>query len=803
MQRALLFALAPCAVVLACSTDDPVPAPAAPDAALVARFTAHEGLPPLFDVPFPSDLYRSDDGRGFVDPLPGLDTILKRNARFVSYELARTNGWSRIAPALFALDTVGPDGSLTAADLDDATLPFDEAACASEGSSVILLDLETRTRVPCRATRVRERDRGLGMDFLAVGPARGLVLAEGRRYAAVLTSRVRDRRGRPLSAPPAFHEAMGGRGPLGAFYGAVGDEVLAIVGGTLGDDAVVAVAPYTTQRTTDELYALRDAAAARSAPVLSRDPTAMAPMGTATFAAVDEGGALPAGFTASLDDYFGVVAPEARLPPPSVDDDPDETLPVRAHNAIGAVGNAVFIAPNYLVDHGAYDEPGQSTFARDASGAVVPAPDRPTAKIWVTVALPRAPMPTGGYPVVVVQHGFGGSRAYMFSQANWFASRGWAVVAIDNLTLGARAVDPRLHVDATTDYTSAPGSAYDGPDGIADFVNGRRADPLHFFGLLLNLGAMRDQFRQFAMDATELVRVVRGDPDLSWLQTGGAVPRFDPTRVAFFGDSMGAVQGALIAAIEPSVRAWVLNAAAGGLFTELASHSPTIGTLLGAAAINFAATGGVLSEAHPLVVFAQTVAESGDPIAYAAHLVTSPRPLAGAPTPPRNVFQVAILYDELCPNESNEALARAGGWALARPNVGANSGVADLRGSIPYRGGGIALAEVEPDATGALRDTPRPGVTAAMVQISPAQHGTNSSRVLSHRSFAIPYNTADGAPSAVSVPAYPVRSPHREFHAAMQRFFAEAFAGNTPSIAGLPAPVRDVDGDGVADGAAP
>ena len=156
------------------------------------------------------------DGRPLRRLVPGHRRTFKNNSNVLAAQLALTSGWSRIAPALFPIDDSSlpkaDDGEAAGAGVDRATLPADEDACKADGSSVFLIDLEATdpgaARVPCRATTLDERDRESARFLVAIGPARGVVLAEGHRYAAVITSRVKTRGGRrarslaPTSQPP-------------------------------------------------------------------------------------------------------------------------------------------------------------------------------------------------------------------------------------------------------------------------------------------------------------------------------------------------------------------------------------------------------------------------------------------------------------------------------------------------------------------------------------------------------------------------------------------------------------------------
>jgi dienelactone hydrolase len=767
-----------------------------------ARFKLGKGTPDFLDVPFPSDVYVSN-GR-ISESIPGFENVVKGSPQFLTHELAKLNGFSRISMALFYVDDLtvprDEDGNIVAAKIEAKSLPADEAACIADTSSVYLIDLEaadaSKARVPCRALFHDKGPTSRTRETLGIGPARGVVLEEGHKYAAVLTSRVKDKQGRAIAASDDFKRAAAEKSGL---YGAAYDKVMAAVGGALASDhaEVVALAPYTTMKMTDELFALRDALEDAPALTLSWSAQDVAPMVAAKFAA---GATAPAGFTATLDAWLGKVDANAKLPDGS--DDPDRELPVRAHDKLAAVGTAVFDATNYLqVKPNGYGDLDHATFAHDASGKVIPAPEQPRTKIWITFAVPTAPMPANGYPVVIVQHGLSSSRTYMMELANVFANKGWMTVAIDSVTFGARAAAAKYKVDAASTWAGAPGATYTGPDGFADESNGS----FDLFGGLKNLGSLRDQLRQAELDTCQVVKLLRSNPDLSPLQTGATAPKVDPDRIAYIGESLGGIEGAAAAALEPYVKAWVLGVAGGGIFTELAAHSPTIGIQLGAAGgLNFAFAADRFDEAHPLLPLGQAIGELGDPIAYASRLVKNPRGVKGAPGKPRNALFTEVVFDELVSNESSEALARAAGYGLAVPNVGTNGGNIDPKNpaSAIWR---VLLPEVQPDGANGIHDAPVAGVTTVLVQISPAHHGAELTGSFGLRSYEIPYNRTDG-----STPNHfgddqrvKVRTSYREVQAMIVRYFDDAFQGKVPAVAGFKPPVRDADDDGTPDATDP
>jgi hypothetical protein len=788
-------------ISVACGSSSSGGSPSSPPPAATGptvRFDLTTSPTPAFmAVPFPSDIYL----QGGKVVVPGMDGVVKENSTFISSELAKMDGFSRVALSMFYVDdTSAPldvNGDPEFAKLDPTTFPTDEAACVADTSSIFLIDLQateaSAARVPCRGMYHVDYSNPSSRTNAAVGPGRGVVLAPAHQYAAVLTSRVKTTDGRALIPSADFQNVQKGAAGVPSFYTAAYKKVTSALSSALAKDGamVVGLAPFTTHDMAKQLYTLRDGIETAAAPVLKWDAASMAPMSPAVFMA-PVGGILGTPAVASLDAWLGVATKKL----PDGTDDPDGTLPVPAHDQIAEVGTGVFEATNWLTHYqGAnYTVAGTATFSTDASGNIVPAPDAPTDKIWVSFALPAKPMPASGYPVVIFQHGLNGSRDDFLTIANPLCQQGWMVAAIDSITFGARAPEKAYQVDATSDFSGDPGATYKGPDGFADAVG---SPPGHngstdLFGTLLNIGAARDQFRQAGIDTTQLVKVLASSPDLSGLAiANGPAPVIDATRIAYLGQSLGSIQGAVASALEPHVGSWGFNVGGGGLITELGTHSPIIGELLDeAAGLNFGFIQGSFDEGHVAMTLIQTLIDPADPLIFASYIDTDPQPLVGQPTKPRNVVQTEVLYDEWVPNEANEALARAAGWGLGEPNVGSNSGILDVQ-NIASNPGRLPLPSIPVQSDGTIHDTPMAGITAVVVQSSPATHGDNLISSSGQRQYCIPFATFSTGEPFTMVTAYAVPDPYLQTQATFVAFFSDAFAGKVPGVTVPVAPVRD------------
>src|SRR5262249_3363866 len=143
------------------------------------------------------------------------------------------------------------------ADIDRTSLPRTAAECTSDGGSIFLVDLEAsdpaRARIPCRAFFHDDRPfLGTSRPYVVAGPARGILLEGKHRYAIVMTSRVRDTKGRAVRASDAFDRVEG------VFREAL-DKAKVLLSPALQDGTrIVAIAPYTTNAMTRDSVQARD-----------------------------------------------------------------------------------------------------------------------------------------------------------------------------------------------------------------------------------------------------------------------------------------------------------------------------------------------------------------------------------------------------------------------------------------------------------------------------------------------------------------------------------------------------------------
>lgn len=190
-------------------------------------------------------------------------------------------------------------------------------------------------------------------------------------------------------------------------------------------------------------------------------------------------------------------------------------------------------------------------------------------------SFPSTPAPATGYPVVIFGHGFTRWRYDMIAIANSLAIAGFATIAIDhpyhgdrsNAVAGQENDDP-LRCGPSAPAASPPFRCSD-PTGVytpnmnpmmpgtcsagTPVASGQR------FLNPANLFATRDNFRQAILDLMMVNRTIKAST------TATGAPTYDATKIVYAGQSLGGILGTVFTAVEPDVKAAVLNVPGGGL----------------------------------------------------------------------------------------------------------------------------------------------------------------------------------------------------------------------------------------------
>jgi hypothetical protein len=352
-------------------------------------------------------------------------------------------------------------------------------------------------------------------------------------------------------------------------------------------------------------------------------------------------------------------------------------VPISALGTTGAVGTLAFgkyRSPDYRDQAGAFIPPV-------ATGTGVPQVQA-TNDVFFNLFLPSGPKPPGGWPVAIFGHGFTDNKNNgPFGVAAIMASNGVATIAI-NVVGHGRGPGSTLTVLTTTGPVTFPagGRGVDqNLDGLIDAAEGLNALPPR------TLIGSRDGQRQTVVDLMQLVRVLEVGIDVD----GDGSVDLDPSRIYYFGQSLGGIYGTVLLAVEPSVRAGVPNVP-GGPFVEVTRLSPTLRPILGAALFNRVpsllndgpadpATSTfpfienmplrnqppVVNEVPGAMAIQEVVdrgewaAQSGSPVAYAPHLRKTP--LDGQL--PKPVLYQFARGDQSATNPTTTAILRAGDLA--------------------------------------------------------------------------------------------------------------------------------------------
>ena len=187
----------------------------------------------------------------------------------------------------------------------------------------------------------------------------------------------------------------------------------------------------------------------------------------------------------------------------------------------------------------------------------------------------------------------------------------------------------------------------------------------------------RDAIVQTVVDLMQLVRVIEVGMDVD----GDGHPDLDPSRIYYLGNSFGGMVGTVFLAVDPSVRAGVLNTVGGPSFEWRrlgATNRAGVASVLGARVPSLLNGGTTFDENMPfrdqppvintvvgameIQAFfenAEWVGQSGDQVAYAPRLRKAPLDGVG----PKSVLIQFAKGDKTVPNPSTTNILRAGDLA--------------------------------------------------------------------------------------------------------------------------------------------
>ena len=519
------------------------------------------------------------------------------------------------------------------------------------------------------------------------------LLDQHARYVLVATKNVLDVGGKDVKAAKAFldfvdeaNSGSTGDSAVDAYRTLLRNALTQIdATGVVPRGQVVTASLFTTQSVTAVLEKIRDQIkAATPEPadfnLLGRDgsPTVFA-----------------------LDTISGITWDQQRRN----DDDPRSFMRVTVDlpslriipGAVGTIAFGKYTSPDYEVHPGEFIPPsGTRTGTPVVQG---------TNEIYFNLVLPSGPKPAGGWPVAIFGHARVGSKNGISSVAATMAAHGIATIAINIIGHGFGPLGVMTVNETGGKSTSFPAGGR-GIDQNNDPQKQIVADEGFGTAPPRTVIFFADGIRQTVADLMQLVRVIEVGVDVD----GDGSPDLDPTRIYYFGWSLGGNYGTVFLSVEPSVRAGALTVA-GGPIPENRRLSPADGrgvlgqalasripSLINAPGItmrgdvslpapyfneNFPLRDGipvrvqladgtseeVRSPVINTVAGATAIQEAvenmkwsgrfGDPVAYARYIRKTPLPGVPAKTV---IYQIA-KGDQSVPNPNGTAILRAGDLA--------------------------------------------------------------------------------------------------------------------------------------------
>ena len=380
------------------------------------------------------------------------------------------------------------------------------------------------------------------------------LLAQHTRYALIVTNGLQDPAGRAVEASEAFRRFR--QTVRGEYKQALLEAIHAARRLGVRERDIVVASVYTTQSITSVMERIRDEVkAATPAPA----NFLLGPNGErAVF---------------NLADVTSVVWNQhTRLSPPGFTTVPIDLAILRyIPNAVGAIAYGRYVSPEYRV-------PGEYI---PAVGTLTGTPPvQSYNELYFTLFLPSGPRPPTGWPVAIVGHGTVENRhIFPGTVAAMLASHGIATIGINVAGNGFGPLGT-LAIRLTNGGSLVIPDVGRGIDQNGDNIIGVTEGASAAAPLIWTIG-VRDSNRQTAIDLMQLVRVIEVGMDVD----GDGGPDLDANRIFYFGNSGGAMYGAVFLALEPSIHV-AAEGVPGGMSPEHGRWRPGgragLGNMLGA-----------------------------------------------------------------------------------------------------------------------------------------------------------------------------------------------------------------------------
>jgi hypothetical protein len=255
----------------------------------------------------------------------------------------------------------------------------------------------------------------------------------------------------------------------------------------------------------------------------------------------------------------------------------------------------------------------------------------------LVVTIPRAPMPPNGWPIVhFVRTGGGGTRPLV--------DRGPQAMT------GGPALEPGTGPALWFAKAGFAGASVDGPhEDIRDLTHGN--EDYEIFNIF-NAPALRDNIRESAAEYALFAHVL-ASLQLDVSDCPGATPstaRFDASKIALMGHSMGSTIAPLVLSAEPLYRAAVLSGAGASWIENIVwKQQPLDVRSVFELLLGYRSAGRALEENDPVLTLFQWAEEPADPLVYTRAMADG----SAGVSPPHVLMEQGIVDHYILPPIAN------------------------------------------------------------------------------------------------------------------------------------------------------